>query len=241
MTPIPASSSAARALVCSAGQAQYVTIGAFAGLADGGHTFSVRATDLNANMETTPPAYSWTIDTTPPETTITATPANPALTASASFSFFATEAGTTFTCSLDNGSWTLCTSPSDFSGLADGNHTFSVLAIDPAGNVDPTPATYSWAIDTSLSPNVKLSATGQLDGYFMTISATLAALPPSVISSLMTQPLTFAESLDLNRCEVVVMSGSYDPGFTIVNGPTIIQGTVTITCDTMIVENLTIM
>jgi M6 family metalloprotease-like protein/uncharacterized repeat protein (TIGR02543 family) len=36
----------------------------FSGLADGSHTFTVRATDLAGNPETVPPSYTWTIDTT---------------------------------------------------------------------------------------------------------------------------------------------------------------------------------
>ncbi len=213
----------------------------FAGLADGSHAFSVRATDLNANLETAPPAYGWTIDTSPPDTTITATPANPAVTGSGSFSFSANETGATFACALDSGSWTLCTPPYGFSGLADGTHTFSVRAIDPAANVDPTPAPYTWVISTAVPPNVRLSATGLSDSYFGTIGASLAAVPAGVVSSLRTQPLTFSESFDLNRCEELVISGSYDPGFTSKTGPTIVQGTVTITCGTLVVESLAIM
>jgi M6 family metalloprotease-like protein len=38
----------------------------FAGLADGSHNFSVRATDLAGNEETTPASYDWTVDTTAP-------------------------------------------------------------------------------------------------------------------------------------------------------------------------------
>ena len=34
----------------------------------------------------------------------------------------------------------------EYSGLAYGDHTFEVRAIDGVGNVDPTPASYSWAI-----------------------------------------------------------------------------------------------
>lgn len=213
----------------------------FSGVADGGHTFSVRATDLSANQETVPPVYSWTIDTAPPDTTITASPANPATTAGGSFSFSASESGGSFTCALDNGSWSLCSSPFSFSGLADGTHTFSVRAIDPAGNVDPTPATDSWTIATVVSQQVRLSATGQPAGYFATIGAALATLPSGIVSSLQTTDITFAESLDLTRCETVAIAGSFDPSFATPTGPTLVQGAVAITCGTMVVENLSIM
>ena len=42
-----------------------------------------------------------------------------------------------------------CSSPQDFSGLADGPHSFEVRAIDNAGNADAAPASFSWTVDTT--------------------------------------------------------------------------------------------
>lgn len=67
---------------------------------------------------------------------------------SASFSFNSNRMGATFECSLDGGVPTVCTSPTTYSGLADGNHTFTVWAIDLQGNKDPIGASYSWKVDT---------------------------------------------------------------------------------------------
>jgi hypothetical protein len=66
------------------------------------------------------------------------------------FSFTSTEPGT-FQCRIDGpgstvGSYQSCASTASYSSLADGSYTFSVRAIDTAGNVDATPATRSFTI-----------------------------------------------------------------------------------------------
>src|SRR5207245_8168069 len=108
----------------------------YSALAAGSHTFQVRATDPAGNTDPTPATFTCSIDTTAPATTITANPAALTNSTSASFSFTATEAGSTFACSLDNGSFVACTSPQSYSALAAGSHTFQVRATDPAGNTD---------------------------------------------------------------------------------------------------------
>lgn len=45
--------------------------------------------------------------------------------------------------------------PLQLSNLADGNHTISIRARDAAGNVDASPATFTWTIDTS-GPSAKI-------------------------------------------------------------------------------------
>jgi hypothetical protein len=106
----------------------------------------VRATDPAGNTDPTPASYTWTVDTTPPDTTITAAPPAVSISSSASFSFTATEAGSTFACRLDGSAFAPCTSPKSYSGLALGTHSFQVRATDPAGNTDPTPASYTWTV-----------------------------------------------------------------------------------------------
>ena len=111
----------------------------YSGLADGAHTFDVRATDAAGNTDPTPASFNWTVDTGAPNTSITSQPGNPANSADADFGFTSTEGGSTFECRLDGGAWSACTSPKSYTGLADGAHTFDVRATDAAGNTDPTP------------------------------------------------------------------------------------------------------
>jgi len=91
----------------------------------------------------------FSLDTTPPDTILDSKPPAVSSSAAASFGFHSTEGGGGFLCSLDGALATGCTSPVSLSGLADGPHGFSVGAIDPAGNPDPSPASYSWTIDTA--------------------------------------------------------------------------------------------
>ncbi|MCX7943382.1 MAG: hypothetical protein N2746_02595 [Deltaproteobacteria bacterium] len=117
-------------------------------LSDGQHTFSVRCIDRAGNMDKTPAMYNWIIDTISPETTITSKPNNLSQFKNATFEFICSEAGTA-ECSLDNTPYSSCTSPKTYTNLPDGNHHFSVRCIDEANNIDLTPATHSWSIDTT--------------------------------------------------------------------------------------------
>jgi peptidoglycan/xylan/chitin deacetylase (PgdA/CDA1 family) len=91
-------------------------------------------------------------DTTPPDTTIESGPSGTVSEASASFAFSSSEPNSTFECALDAAAFSSCTSPAAYTGLTDGSHTFSVRATDAAGNVDLTPASRTWTIDTTSPP-----------------------------------------------------------------------------------------
>src|SRR5439155_1065901 len=121
----------------------------YSALTAGTHAFQVRAIDPAGNTDATPASFTWTIDTTAPDTTLTATPPAVTNSTSASFSFTATEVGSTFECKLDGGAFAACTSPQSYSVLAAGSHGFQVRAVDPAGNTDATPASFTWTIDTT--------------------------------------------------------------------------------------------
>jgi hypothetical protein len=90
-------------------------------------------------------------DTTPPDTSITGHPTDGTTSTDATFTFTATEVGSTFTCSLD-GIDAACASPKTYTGLAVGRHTFVVAATDAAQNTDPTPPTFTWTINPPVTP-----------------------------------------------------------------------------------------
>ncbi len=89
-------------------------------------------------------------DTTAPDTTITANPPNPSGSNGGTFQYNSSEGGNQFECQLDGGGWFDCDGGQvTYGGLTDGSHTFEVRAIDAANNVDPTPDSYTWVIDTT--------------------------------------------------------------------------------------------
>ena len=131
---------------------------AYSGLADGSHTFDVRATDTAGNTDASPASRTWAVaaaappDTTPPDTTVTGGPSGSVTTGNASLTFTSSETGSTFACRIDAGAWASCTSPKAYSGLADGSHTFEVRATDPAGNTDTSPASRTWSVAVPPTP-----------------------------------------------------------------------------------------
>jgi hypothetical protein len=82
-------------------------------------------------------------DTSPPDTTMTRRPRNTVKTRRAKkrvrYAFRSSEAGSTFRCKLDGRPPRPCTSPWR-PKVAIGRHTVEVVATDPSGNADPSPA-----------------------------------------------------------------------------------------------------
>jgi len=83
-----------------------------------------------------------------PDTIIDSGPATQTNALTASFVFHSTASGATFICRLDGSAFVACASPTAFSGLAPGNHNFSVDS-SAGGVADPSPATATWTIDTT--------------------------------------------------------------------------------------------
>jgi CSLREA domain-containing protein len=133
----------------------------YTSLGQGAHTFSVTSVD-NAGNTSTPDGGTWTVDTAAPDTSLDTTPPAFSNSTDASFGFSGTDNLTapgslTFECSLDSVAFAACTSPQDLTGLGAGSHTFAVRAKDAAGQVDGTPATHTWTVDTT-APDTSITA-----------------------------------------------------------------------------------
>jgi hypothetical protein len=110
---------------------------------DGTYAFSFKQTSVGQG-DSGPVPLNWTRDTTPPDTTLSSTPSDPNLMVDAIFSFSSADTTATFECQFDTGAYAACASPMTFSSVSQGAHTFHVRAKDSVGNMDLTPASYSW-------------------------------------------------------------------------------------------------
>lgn len=171
---------------------------------DGGQSdpLDSRASDCESVTYGSPPAAP----------TITAKPANPTNSTSASFSFTG-EPGATFECKVGtlpppSSSFTSCTSPTSYTGLGNGSHTFEVRQTTAAGGTGPA-ASYTWTVDTvapaaptisskpsnpSSSTSASFSFTGESGGSFeckLDTAAFAACTSPKAYSGLADGSHTF--------------------------------------------------
>jgi hypothetical protein len=125
-----------------------------ANLAENKYQVSVTATDKAGNSSS-PLAHLWNVDRTAPTIRFTKTPASLTQLTNDSFEFLGQDSVspiTSYQCRLDGSVFANCSSPSQFSNLAQGLHGFEVRAIDAAGNTS-TSLPYSWTVD-SVGPNI---------------------------------------------------------------------------------------
>ena len=93
------------------------------------------------------------------ETEIQAAPPSLVGSRNASFQFGSPRPNSQFQCRLDGGDFTPCASPQQFNDLPEGTHTFEVRAFDQYGNVDGSPAIYTWVVDVT-APGPRISSAG---------------------------------------------------------------------------------
>ncbi|HEX5749041.1 MAG TPA: Ig-like domain-containing protein [Archangium sp.] len=120
--------------------------------ADGSYTLVVRARDAAGNVGPETAPYAWTVDTKAPDARIVSGPSSLSTSRSATFDLDVVEpdTGVTYECRLlpIEATFTPCTDPANITVPADGLYTLEVIARDAANNVDASPATYTWTVDT---------------------------------------------------------------------------------------------
>ncbi len=72
-----------------------------------------------------------------------------------------------FECSIDGSSFSTCTTPVQFSSLADGAHILEARSVDNSGNKDSSPASFTWNVDT-VPPDTTISTA--MDGNNRTLT-----------------------------------------------------------------------
>jgi hypothetical protein len=140
--------------------ATFTSPGITVGVADNSTT-TFHATATSASNNTSPcssssvtyvedsivPATPFGLDLSPPETTIIKGPKKKTRKRKPSFTFASSELGSRFQCQLDSGPFQPCASPfRPPAKLKFRKHAFRVQAIDPASNVDGTPAVLKFKV-----------------------------------------------------------------------------------------------
>src|SRR5205085_1662212 len=124
----------------------------YTGLADGVHTFVVRATDRAGNVGTA--SYTWTVDTVPPSPPFVSSTWSGSSSTSTPTVTGTAEPGSTVT--VSGGGTALGTTPADSNSawsfttppLADGTHDLTFTATDAAGNTSPPAGPRVFTVDT---------------------------------------------------------------------------------------------
>jgi hypothetical protein len=139
----------------------------------------------------------------PPAPTVTSGPSATVISTSATFSYVDAQAGVTFQCKLDAGSFNACpNNGKTYTNLANGAHTFSVAARVGTGP-QSSPATRSWTVDNH-APIVTLSfpSTG---GLYRASTWNAGCAPPGICG-------TASDATGVALVQVAVLQGG-SPSF----------------------------
>ena len=123
----------------------------YSSLADGAHTFEVRAIDAAGNADPSPGLAQLHRRHRRPPDPDRLRPLGPDQRRLARLRLLLARPGRASSAASTRpaADFAPCTSPQPYSSLADGAHTFEVRATDAAGNTDPTPASRSFTVDTA--------------------------------------------------------------------------------------------
>lgn len=171
-------------------------------LADGSHTFKVRAV-AGGNDVTAPGSqntYTWVVDTVIPVFTVNGAPAGLTNNRNANISFSAnkTLSPAQTTCTLDGVPTNPCSSPRTLNGLSDGSHTWTVSGTDSAGNSGS--ASRSWTVDGT-KPVVDITSTPPDPSSTASVEFEFTAS-----DNMTPNPVTQCRVLDIRNTPVVVQN-----------------------------------
>jgi hypothetical protein len=148
-----------------------------------------------------------------PDTRIDSGPAGPTANPSPWFSFSSPQETSRFGCSLDAAPFAACASPQALTQLPDGSHTFRVRAIDASGVADPTPASSTFAVDTT-PPDVFIDSgpAGPVNDPVPTFAFSSADASATFACSLGAEPPAFAPCPETGTYQPAtpLADGSYD-------------------------------
>ncbi|MFN8413115.1 MAG: LamG-like jellyroll fold domain-containing protein, partial [Anaerolineales bacterium] len=142
-----------------------------------------------------------------PNAQIDTKPASITNSTTANFTFSNTGPTSTYECSFDNAAFSACTSPIQYTSLADGQHTFQVRAKDSnlPWNIDQTPASFSWVVDT-VAPSVS-SITRVSISPTASANVKFTILFPEAVTGLSASDLSLTTS-GLTGAKITNVSGS---------------------------------
>lgn len=193
-------------------------------IADGAH--AVTATANNGTVTSLKSApLAIVIETTPPVPSFVSTPPNPDTNTSPSFLFSSNQTGSTFTCSLDSATYVACTSPQTPS-VGFGPHTFAVMAMDLAGNISTSPASYAWSV-LPPTPAAPALAAGSDSGLSATDAITNVAVPAFTGSCTDGNSMQLIASAQPLGSPAICSGGTYSIGVALTEGSYSIDVTAT--------------
>lgn len=112
-------------------------------LADGEHTFLVKAINTDGVEDQSPTSTTKVIDTVTPITSLSLI--DPPIGRDTSiYEFSSNEPSSTFECSFNGSAYEPCVSPYTTPALVEGDNIFRVRSIDAAGNIEDLPASDTW-------------------------------------------------------------------------------------------------
>ena len=133
-----------------------------------------------------------------PDTAITSGPTGTINTRTPTFTFTSDDGTATFECQLDGAAFAGCATPYTTPSLADGSHTLTVRAVDPATYRDPSPPSRTFAVDATAPETTIQSGPG---GSTSARSASFTFVA--------TETATFACSLDGGAAVACTSPASY--------------------------------